>query len=312
VERLDAADVGSPRMNAEVLLMFVLGADRAYLYAHPERELTPEETGRYEEVLAQRATGMPSQYITGHQEFWGLDFVVSPAVLIPRPETEHLVEVVLDLARGVQRPRLVDVGTGSGCIALALAHELPDAEVYAVDLSAEALEIARANAARLQLDKRLRFLQCNVLRPIPNQNSAAIPNPFAVIPSEDFSPSRGTPIDGRALLSDFDFVVSNPPYVAFSEADKVQKSVQEFEPAMAVFAGLHGTDVIVPLIEQGHRSLKSGGWLALEIGYSMRDVVVNLFDPTMWEDVRVVADLQGIPRVVAARKRDAILPNRRT
>ena len=104
-------------------------------------------------------------------------------------------------------------------------------------------------------------------------------------------------------------MVSNPPYVAFSEADKVQKSVQEFEPTMAVFAGLHGTDVIVPLIEQGHRSLKSGGRLALEIGYSMRDVVVNLFDPTMWEDVRVVPDLQGIPRVVAARKRDAILPN---
>ena len=158
VERLDAADVGSPRMNAEVLLMFILGADRAYLYAHPERELTPEEAARYEDVLAQRATGMPSQYITGHQEFWGLDFVVSPAVLIPRPETEHLVEAVLELARGVERPKLVDVGTGSGCVALALAHELPDAEVYAVDLSAEALEIACANAVRLQLDKRVRFL----------------------------------------------------------------------------------------------------------------------------------------------------------
>ena len=299
VERLDAADVGSPRMNAEVLLMFVLGADRAYLYAHPERELTPQEAARYEEVLAQRATGMPSQYITGHQEFWGLDFVVSPAVLIPRPETEHLVEAVLELARGVQRPKLVDVGTGSGCIALALAHELPDAEVYAVDLSAEALEIARANAARLQLDKRVRFLQCNVLDPVLAEPSAVIPDRQAVIPSEDFSPSRGTCF---SELRDFDFVVSNPPYVAFSEADKVQKSVQEFEPTMAVFAGLHGTDVIVPLVEQAHRALKPGGWLALEIGYSMRDEVLNLLSPTMWEDVRVVPDLQGIPRVVAARK----------
>ena len=284
VERLDAADVGSPRMNAEVLLMFVLGADRAYLYAHPERELTPKEAARYEEVLAQRATGMPSQYITGHQEFWGLDFVVSSAVLIPRPETEHLVEAVLELARGVQHPKLVDVGTGSGCIALALAHELPDAEVYAVDLSAEALEIARANAARLQLDKRVRFLQVNILD---------------VIPTEDFSPSGGTCF---SEFRDFDFVVSNPPYVAFSEADKVQKSVQEFEPTMAVFAGLHGTDVIVPLIEQAHRALKPGGWLALEIGYSMRDEVVNLLSPTMWDDIRVVPDLQGIPRVVAAKK----------
>src|SRR5208337_4569637 len=130
----------------EVLLMFILDADRAYLYAHPERELTSEEETRYVEVLAQRATGMPSQYVTGHQEFWGLDFVVSPAVLIPRPETEHLVETVLELARDIPHPKIVDVGTGSGCIALALAHELRSARVHAVDVSAEALEIGRANA----------------------------------------------------------------------------------------------------------------------------------------------------------------------
>src|SRR3974390_583091 len=111
-------------MNAETLLMFVLGVNRAYLYAYPERELTGEETARYDEIIAQRSSGVPSQYITGHQEFWGLDFVVSPAVLIPRPETEHLVETVLELAKPVARPRIVDVGTGSGCVALALAHEL--------------------------------------------------------------------------------------------------------------------------------------------------------------------------------------------
>jgi len=160
LDRLEAAEVGSPRLNAEVLLMFVLGVHRAYLYAHPERELTPEEEARYDEVLAQRSTGMPSQYITGHQEFWGLDFVVSPAVLIPRPETEHLVETVLELARGLPHPKIVDVGTGSGAIALALAHELRSAEMYAVDLSADALEIAEANASRLQLDGRVKFAQC--------------------------------------------------------------------------------------------------------------------------------------------------------
>jgi release factor glutamine methyltransferase len=271
IERLEAADVGSPRMNAEVLLMFVLGVNRAYLYAHPERELTAEEEARYDGVLAQRATGMPSQYITGHQEFWGLDFVVSPAVLIPRPETEHLVESVLELARGMARPKLVDVGTGSGCVALSLAHELTGAEVYAVDVSAEALEIARANAGRLQLDKRVHFMQSNVL-------------------------------EALAGVDDFDFVVSNPPYVGFGEADKVQKSVRDFEPRVAVFAGQQGLDVIGSLIEQAHRALKPGGWLALEIGYSMRDAVVDLLSRTMWEDVRVVPDLQGIPRVVAARK----------
>ncbi len=272
MDRLEAADVGSPRMNAEMLLMFVLGVNRAYLYAHPERELTAEEEVRYHETLAQRATGMPSQYITGHQEFWGLDFIVSPAVLIPRPETEHLVETVLELARGVAQPKLVDVGTGSGCVALALAHELKDAKIYAVDVSADALEIAGANAARLRLNGRVRFMQSNVLQAVADAH-------------------------------DFDFVVSNPPYVGFGEADKVQKSVRDFEPRVAVFAGEQGLGVIGPLVEQAHRALKLGGWLAMEIGYSMRDAVVNLLSPTMWEDVRVVPDLQGIPRVIAARKR---------
>ena len=285
IAHLDAADVGSPRMNAEMLLMFVLGVDRAYLYAHPERELTPEEQTRYDEVLAQRADDVPSQYITGHQEFWGLDFVVSPAVLIPRPETEHLVEAVLELARGVAHPRIVDVGTGSGCVALALAHELKEAEIYAVDLSADALETARANAARLQLDQRVHFLRTDVL---------------SVIPSESFSPSRGACFSG---FCDFDFVVSNPPYVAFREADKVQKSVFRFEPRMAVFAGENGLDVIRPLIQQAQEALKPGGWLVLEIGYSMREAVVNLLSTAIWEDVRVFPDLQGIPRVVAVRRR---------
>jgi release factor glutamine methyltransferase len=271
VDRLESSDVGSPRMNAEVLLMFVLGINRAYLYAYPERELTAEEESRYDEVLAQRATGMPAQYISGHQEFWGLDFIVSPAVLIPRPETEHLVETVLEMARDVPRPKIVDVGTGSGCVALALAHELKGATVYAVDVSAEALDFARANAARLQLEGRVKFAQSDILRELVD-------------------------------ACDFDFVVSNPPYVGFDEADKVQKSVRDFEPRMAVFAGEQGLDVIGPLVEQAHRVLKSGGWLALEIGYSMRDAVLSLLSPTMWEEIRVVPDLQGIPRVVAARK----------
>lgn len=272
VEQLEASDVGSARMNAETLLMFVLGVNRAYLYAHPERELTGDEQARYDDVIRQRSAGLPSQYITGHQEFWGLDFVVSPAVLIPRPETEHLVETVLELARGVPSPRIVDVGTGSGCIALALAHELKSAEVYAVDLSADALEIARANAARLQLDARVCFLHSNVL-------------------------------EGLRDLGGFDFVVSNPPYVGLNEADKVQRSVFEFEPRMAVFAGEHGMDVIHVLIQPAHAALKPGAYLAMEIGYSMRDAVLELLSPTLWDEPNVVPDLQGIPRVIVARKR---------
>jgi release factor glutamine methyltransferase len=271
VDRLEVSDCGSPRLNAETLLMFVLGVNRAYLYAHPERELTAEEEACYNEAVTQRAIGIPSQYITGHQEFWGLDFVVSPAVLIPRPETEHLVETVLELAREMPSPRIVDVGTGSGCIALALAHELKGAEMFAVDLSAEALEIARANAARLQLDGRVKFLQSNVLSAL-------------------------------AGVHDFDFVVSNPPYVGLDEADKVQRSVFEHEPRMAVFSGESGLDVIRPLIAQSHAALKPGGWLAMEIGYSMRDLVLELLSPTLWEEPAVIPDLQGIPRVIAARK----------
>lgn len=309
IDRLEAADVGSPRLNAEVLLMFVLGVHRAYLYAHPERELTPEETARYDEVLGQRATGKPSQYITGHQEFWGLDFIVSPAVLIPRPETEHLVETVLELVREMPHPKIVDVGTGSGAIALALAHELRGAEVYGVDLSTDALEIAKANTARLQLDGCVRFVQRDVLAPVTSADSSVIPaqerssSNTVVDPTEDFRPSGGTSAREESSLRDFDFVVSNPPYVGFDEADKVQKSVRDFEPKMAVFAGERGLDIIGPLIGQAHQVLKPGGWLAMEIGYSMRDAVVSLLDPTMWEEIRVVPDLQGIPRVVAARKR---------
>jgi release factor glutamine methyltransferase len=283
IQSLTDEQVPSPRMNAEVLLMFVLGEHRAYLYSHPERELTPDEQARYDEALRERATGRPAQYITGHQEFWGLDFVVTPAVLIPRPETEHLVETVLELVREQheQLPSklcLVDVGTGSGCVALALANELPFAQVYATDISPDALEIATANAARLQLADRVQFLCCDVLEPTG-------PPPV------------------HKVLHDLDFVVSNPPYVAYSEADKVQRSVKEFEPQTAVFAGEHGLDVIVRLIAQSHTALRSGGWLAMEIGYSMRDQVLGLLGAALWAETRVVPDLQGIPRVIAARRK---------
>ena len=269
---LEANRVGSPRMNAEVLLMFTLGCDRAYLYAHPERELTPEETSRYQATIRERASGKPSQYITGHQEFWGLDLLVSPAVLIPRPETEHVVETVLELARRLERPRIVDVGTGSGCIALALATELPDAEITALDISPEALAIAKANAARLQLASRIRFERSDLLE---NARSA-----------------------GQS--GSFDFVVSNPPYVPENEPEKVQREVREFEPRVAVFAGPEGMTAYERLIPQAAQALAHGGWLVVEIGFSIEQPVRNLL--TDWAEVRVTTDLQGIPRVVAAKR----------
>ena len=272
-------------MNAELLIMFTLGCDRAYLYAHPEREPTPDETRRYDDALARRATGVPAQYITGHQEFWGLDLIVSPAVLIPRPETEHVVEAVLEIVSSAdsvlsqdQRPRtgvsaphnlrIVDVGTGSGAIALALAKELPQAEIHATDISAEALEVARANAARHELASRIEFHRADLL--------------------DGFSPAS------------FDFVVSNPPYVGESEEDSVQLEVRKFEPRNAVFAGPTGLEVIERLIPPAQVVLKPGGWLIFEISGTIAAGVRRLLEN--WTAVRLTNDLQGIARVAIAQR----------
>jgi release factor glutamine methyltransferase len=272
IERLTSARVPSPRMNAELLIMFTLDCDRAYLFAHPERELTPDEILRYDEALARRAAGVPAQYITGHQEFWGLDFIVSPSVLIPRPETEHVVEAVLELAkldgRSPHSLRIVDVGTGSGAIALALASELPAAEIHATDISPEALDVARANAARLELTSRIEFHRGDLLG--------------------GFSPAA------------FDFVVSNPPYVGEAEEDSVQLEVRKFEPRSAVFAGPTGLEVIERLIPQAQVVLKPGGWLIFEISGTIAEGVRNLL--AKWTEVRLTNDLQGIARVASARK----------
>jgi release factor glutamine methyltransferase len=255
-------------MNAELLLMFTLSCDRAYLFAHPERELTGEEASRYQAALAKRSRGVPAQYITGHQEFWGMDLIVTPAVLIPRPETEHVIEAVLELeASGPRRNsdlapqpsalavsevriprsdvRIVDVGTGSGCIAL-----------------------ARANAARHQLEHRVRFRQSDLLEGLPGE---------------------------------FDFVVSNPPYVGESEEDSVQLEVRRFEPRGAVFAGPKGTEVIARLIPKAQAALRPSGWLVMEISGTIAQDVRELLHG--WQNLEIKPDLESIPRVAMAQRR---------
>jgi len=269
--------------------MFTLNCDRAYLFAHPERELTAEEQVHYEAALNERVRGVPAQYITGHQEFWGMDLIVTPAVLIPRPETEHVIETVLELYKADLRPqtldlrtstpdvrsqrsevelRILDVGTGSGCIALALAKEFLLAEIHATDISAAALEIARANAARHQLEHRIQFHHADLLEGLN--------------------------------LSDLDFIVSNPPYVGESEEDHVQLEVRKFEPRNAVFAGRTGVEVIARLLPQAHAALRPGGWLILEISGTIAGEVDQLLRG--WDEVRIIPDLQSIPRVAQARK----------
>jgi release factor glutamine methyltransferase len=275
---LTADHVPSPRLNAELLLMFTLNCDRAYLHAHPERELTAAEQSRYQAALAERVRGVPAQYISGHQEFWGMDLIVTPAVLIPRPETEHAIETVLALASpSVGRAllpansphlRIADVGTGSGCIALALAKELPQAEIHATDISPAALEVARANAARHHLESRIHFHETDLLTGLPPET--------------------------------FDFIVSNPPYVGESEEDQVQLDVRKFEPRNAVFAGPTGLEVIARLIPQAQAALRPGGWLVLEISGTIAQQVQDSLQS--WNDVLLIPDLQSIPRIARARR----------
>ena len=269
-EQLQNRARGDSRRDAETLLMHVLGRDRAYLYARPEIELSCGEITRYNHLLERRGSGEPLQYITGHQEFWGLDLVVTPAVLIPRPETEHAVEAALELLRDLDSPRIVDVGTGSGCIALALASELPQARIEAGDLSPDALLVARQNAERLRLAERVAFAESDLLEKYRSEEQT------------------------------FDMVVSNPPYVGESEADKLQVEVREHEPHCALFGGVEGLDIYRRLIPQAQQVLKSGGWLVMEIGYSQEQQIRELLSD--WKEVRSVADLQGIPRVIVARK----------
>jgi release factor glutamine methyltransferase len=279
LQTLLAHQVPSAQLAAELLLMHVLGRDRAYLHAHGEEDVPPQTLELYSQLIAERTTGKPTQYITGHQEFWGLDFEVNPDVLIPRPETEHLVQRVLELARHRDhtkdaRLRIVDVGTGSGCIALSLASELPRAILFGADISRPALVVASRNAVRLGMPERVKFLESDLLTRLL---------------TPDF-------------LGTFDFVVSNPPYVGRDEVEMVQREVREFEPRIAWGGGLeHGDEIYARLFPQALMALKPGGHVIVEIGYNMRDRVLALLGEE-WEEIEVVPDLAGIPRVVSARK----------
>jgi len=271
--------------DATVLLMHALGLDRAALIAHPERSLTREQLADIQRLVERRLRFEPIQYILGTQEFYGLQLKVSPAVLIPRPETEILVETVLArLNKSVphssqphrdewdppQHPvRVVDIGTGSGAIAIALAVNLPQAQVTALDLSPTALDVARENAAMHGVAGCIRFLESDLL--------AAVAAELA-----------------------FDAIVSNPPYIPDADAPTLHAQVREFEPAMALFAGVEGLDIYARLIPDAARLLKPGGLLALEIGCGQRDAIATLLSE--WAEVEFVPDLQGIPRVALARR----------
>jgi release factor glutamine methyltransferase len=284
------ANVSSFTLAAELLLLHVLGCDRAWLYAHPEEHLSDEQQRNFLALIARRAAGEPVQHLTGHQEFWGLDFEVNRDVLIPRPETEHVIEVALDrlalreLRAGRQQIsdgaglRIADVGTGSGCIAIALAKEFPEALFHASDISEAALAVARRNAERHSVSTHIQFSRSHLL---DAANSAS------------------------AQPTQFDAIVSNPPYIGRGEAASLEREVRDHEPAAALFGGEEGYELYGPLITQAAVHLKPGGLLVLELGHNSLPAVQPLLAEPTWSYASITNDLAGIPRVIAAERTEA-------
>jgi len=287
ISQLREKQVGSYTLAAELLLLHVLGRDRAWLYAHPEEPINSQQLETFLSLIARRANGEPTQHLTGKQEFWSLEFEVTPDVLIPRPETEHVIEVALDrlalreLRAG--RPQttngegflIADIGTGSGCLAIALAKELPAATIYAIDISPAALVVAHRNAVRHGAENRIRFLESDLSRPLA--------------------------ADG-ANQSAFDLVVSNPPYIPKRDANTLAREVLYHEPAVALFGGEEGYELYAGLIALARRYLKPGGIFVSELGHDSLPAVQPLLDGPQWTAVGVSNDLAGIPRVIAAER----------
>jgi release factor glutamine methyltransferase len=270
---LAAAGVETPALDAELLLRHLLAWDRATLLVREGEPLPDDATARFRELAARRAARRPLQHLTGRQAFWRHEFVVTPDVLIPRPETEVLVEAALERLRSVDAPTVADVGTGSGCIALSLAAERPDAAVYATEISPAALEVARHNAARLGLSGRVSFLEGDLMGPL------------------------------EGLRGRLDLVACNPPYVDPAALPGLAPEVRDHEPRGALVAPAGVLSAYERLAPQAARLLRPGGWLLLEIGLGQQDEVGRLVSEAGLDVTEVRPDLRGIPRVVVARRR---------
>jgi release factor glutamine methyltransferase len=271
-DTLRAANVADPQLISQSLLAEALGRDRTYLIVNFQEALPAETVTRFEELIARRIAGEPLQYIIGRQEFFGLEFEVTPAVLIPRPETELIVEEALHLAADIARPLIIDVGTGSGCLAVALARELPQAKVVAIDISPAAIRVASRNAMKHGLMSRIVFVVADLL-------SAVAAAPLA------------------------DLIVSNPPYIGIEELPALQSEVRDWEPHTALTDGADGLSVYPRLFAEASARLKPGGYLLCEMGYQQAESIAALVDEEKWRAPRLLADLQGIHRTIVMQKK---------
>jgi len=318
--QLREVHVPSFTLAAELLLLHVLGRDRTWLYAHPEEQISSADADRYFALIARRANGEPTQHLTGKQEFWGLEFEVTPDVLIPRPETEHVIEVALDrlavreLRAGRKQAltgeglQIADIGTGSGCIAIALAKELPHAAIFATDISSAALAVAQRNAMGHSVSDRIHFLECSLLDGLTASRSASLS--ISVVGAQHVAPQLGNTASGTELGSRItehgsrflDLIASNPPYIGRREAATLMREVRDHEPEIALYGGEEGYEFYADLIAQSAAHLKPGGILVLELGHNSHPAVHPLLDSSQWANIGVTNDLAGIPRVLAAER----------
>jgi release factor glutamine methyltransferase len=271
---LRSAGVSAARRDAESMLAYVLGRDRSFIITHAEDAVGAEQAERFRECIERRGKGEPLQYITANQEFFGLDFEVTKDVLIPRPETELLVETALKLLTTSADAFICDVGTGSGCIVITLMQQLKEAHAVAIDISPDALAVARRNAERHLVDDRIDFV---------------ISDCFAAL-------------DMREPRPTFDLIVSNPPYVEEGTMPVLQREVRDFEPHTALVAGADGLTIIRRLLLEAPKFLKTGGYVLFEIGFNQAAAVRELLDPKIWKLIDIDKDLQGIPRTVALQR----------
>ena len=276
---LRRAGVPEPRREAGSLLSHILDRDRSFILSHAEDPIALEQLKKLSEFLERRAQGEPLQYITGHQEFFGLDFEVTSDVLIPRPETEVLIETALKLvAERKTGPFICDVGTGSGCLAITLLHELraiPGTRAVGIDISSAALLVAKRNAARHSVSEQIEFVASDC---------------FAELDAQD------------PRQSSFDLIVSNPPYVEEGAVEGLQREVRDYEPRVALTGGPDGLMIIRRLLLEAPDFLKTGGHFIFEIGYNQGAAVEQLIDRHKWKLLDVHEDLQGIPRTVALQR----------